>query len=194
LVRLKRLLRWCSLPLGLALASIVGCSQSERDEPPIDFNSVPLVPAGGVVTLDKKPLAHAVVSFMPKHGPIAVGETDENGRYSLAYGREGAPVGDYVVAVSYLLSADGEPQGLGPRSRLSAPPGMRTARERLPQTYADLGRSKLRAKVPAQGSTSLNFDLEGPLLAAPEPAPPTKEEPATPAKDETAREPKETAP
>ena len=172
------ILRWLPHALVLALASVLGCARSGSDEPMPDFNTVPLVPAGGVVTLDHKPLANAVVSFMPKHGPIATGETDEDGHYTLNYGREGAPVGDYVVAVSYLLSADGEPQGLGARSALSSPPGMRTATERLRQEYSDLGRSKLRAEVPPKGSNSLNFDLEGPLLPGPEPAAPAKDEAA----------------
>ena len=161
--------------MPLVLVAVLGCSRSEDDEPLPDFNTVPLVPAGGVIKLDGKPLAHAVVSFMPKHGPIAMGETDETGRYSLSYGREGAPIGNYVVAVSYLISAEGEPQGLGPRSGLNSPPSMRNAKERLPSTYADLGRSKLRATVPPGGKTDLDFDLAGPLLPGPEPAPPAKE-------------------
>jgi hypothetical protein len=152
----------------LTLAFVVGCSQSEPDEPLVDFGSIPLVPAGGAVTLDGKPLAHAVVSFMPKHGPIATGETDDSGHYMLSYGRDGAPVGDYVVAISYLVSAEGEPQGLGPRSSLSPSPGMRNPTERLPKEYSDLGRSKLRAQVPPKGSTTLNFDLTGQLLPGPE--------------------------
>jgi hypothetical protein len=164
--------------LPLALASVLGCSRPESDEPVVDFTTVPLVPAGGLITLQGKPLAHAVVSFMPKHGPIASGETDERGRYALVYGREGAPVGDYVVAVSYLVSAEGEPQGVDIRSRLVLPPSMGKAQERLPPEYSDLGRSKLRAKVPAKGSTSLNFDLPVPLLPRPEPAAPPKDQPA----------------
>jgi hypothetical protein len=167
--------------LFLVLDCVVGCSSSGPDEPLPDFNTIPLVPAGGVITLDHKPLAHAVVSFMPKHGPIATGETDETGHYTLNYGRDGAPVGDYVVAVSYLVSAEGEPQGLGPRSSLSPPPSMRAAVERLPKEYSDLGRSKMRAKVPPQGSSALNFDLAGSLLPGPAPA----AEGATPAPEES---------
>jgi hypothetical protein len=199
LLRSHLLPRW--LLLSLVLACIVGCVDAEPDEPLPDFNSVPLVPAGGLVTLDGKPLAHAVVSFMPKHGPIATGETDENGHYTLSYGREGAPVGTYIVAVSYLISAEGEPQGLASRSGLSLPPSMRTAQERLPKEYSDLGRSKLRGTVPAGGSTALDFDLTGPLLPGPEsarpespdaqaPAPTKPENPATQPPGDTT-EPKE---
>jgi hypothetical protein len=166
--------------LLLSLTAVVGCSGAEPEEPLVDFNKVPLVPAGGVVTVDGKPLAHAVVSFMPKHGPIASGETDDTGRYMLSYGREGAPVGEYVVAVSYLVSADGEPQGQGARSSLSQPPGMRTAVERLPKEYSDLGRSKLRAKIPSEGSTTLNFDLAGPLVLGPETGAPAKDDSPAP--------------
>lgn len=211
------LCRW--LPLFLVIASAPGCLRSDSDEPLADFNTVTLVPTSGVITLDGKPLAKAVVSFLPKRGPTAVGETDGNGHYALSYGREGAPVGEYTVAVSYLVSAEGEPQGLGPRSSLSAPPGMLSAKERLPRKYSDLGQSRLRAKVPPEGNTALDFDLEGPLLpgvdpvvssgehsstrpkGAPEPSPtdpaeppatdepPSEKAPAQPKSTETPRSP-----
>ena len=158
--------RW--MPLLPALAAL-GCSGAESDEPRLDFNTVKLVPVGGVITVDGKPLANAVVSFMPKNGPLPTGETDEKGHYELIFGRPGAPVGEYTVAISYMVSADGKPQGVAARSSVSPQPGMNTAKERLPREYSDLGRSTLRAKVPAEGNTALNFDLNGPLLPPAEP-------------------------
>lgn len=172
-----------ALPLLLALVC-PGCSGTASDDSLPDFNTVKVVPAGGVVTLDGKPLPKAVVIFMPKSGPPPQGETDENGRYKLNYGRDGAPPGEYTVAVSYMVNAEGKPQGLS--SSLMPPPGMETARQRLPREYSDPGRSKLRATVPPEGSQSLDFDLKGPLLVpeTPASAADTKEEPPKPGSSE----------
>jgi hypothetical protein len=158
-----------SMPILLVLLA-PGCAPPESDEPRLDFNTVKLVPASGVVTLDGKPLAKAVVSFMPKNGPLPTGETDENGHFEMIFGHPGVPVGEYIVAVSYFVSAEGEPQGVAARSSLSPPPGMRTAKERLPRVYSALGESTLRAKIPPEGNTALKFDLKGPLLPPDEPA------------------------
>ncbi len=100
------------------------------------------------------------------------------------YSRDGVPEGEYKVAVSYLVSADGVPQGLGPRGSQSQPPGMLTATERLKPEYADLGRTKLTAKVPAQGAT---FDFAVEALPPPpegEAAPEPAKDPAKPAATE----------
>jgi hypothetical protein len=128
---------------------------------------VKLMPVSGVVTLNHKPLSGAVVVFMPESGPTSVGETDKDGRYELeSYGRKGgAPVGDYKVAVSYLVSADGEPQGLAARSSFSPTPGMTSAKEQLPKEYSDLGRTKTTAKVVSPGGT-FDFEIDAPDVSA----------------------------
>jgi hypothetical protein len=133
-----------------------------------DLESVALVPVGGVVTLNHKPLAKAVVMFMPRSGATSVGETDKDGRYNLeSHGRRrGAPAGDYKVAISYFVSADGEPQDLAARSSMVQTPGMGSAKEQLPREYSDLGRTKLRARVGSEGGT-FDFDIEAPDVVVP---------------------------
>jgi hypothetical protein len=92
-----------------------------------------------------------------------VGETDKDGKYELeSYGgKEGAPAGHYKVAVSYLVSPQGDPQGLSARSSLAPSPETTTATERLPKEYSDLGRTKLSADVGLEGGT-FNFDIDAP--------------------------------
>jgi hypothetical protein len=123
-----------------------------------------------VVRLDGKPLAGAVVVFLPidDRGTLTQGETDENGRYELFYASfpGGTAPGDYKVAISYLATPDGTPQGLGPRSALAPPPGFHEARELLPKKYSDLGQTELKRTVGETGGT-FDFDLEGPLLPFP---------------------------
>jgi hypothetical protein len=142
---------------SVALAAVLGCTQASDDERP-DFSK--LVPVDGVVTLNGEPLVGAVVTFLPPRWGPGVGETDREGKYSLKNaGHKGTPPGDYKVAISYLVSADGEPQGLAPRSGLVLPPSMLTAKERLPREYSDLGRTRLTAKVGDRGGT-FNFDVK----------------------------------
>ena len=122
-------------------------------------NGLP-VPVSGIINLDGKPLSQAVVTFMPGRGATYMGETDEDGHYAIAsFDREGAPPGDYKVAVSYLVSAEGEPQGLARRSSLTTTPGMLTAKEQLAREYADLGRTRLSARVGPRGGT-FNFEVK----------------------------------
>lgn len=81
-------------------------------------------------------------------------------------GKPGALPGEYKVAISDLVSAEGEPQGLAPRSAMSPPPGMAAAREKLPPEYSDLGKTTLEVKVPLDGGT-FPFDVKAVLEAKP---------------------------
>lgn len=150
---------------ALALLAAFGCSRAEPDSAAfVDPASIALVPVSGVITLNHKPLVGAVVAFMPSSGATSVGETDASGKYELeSYGRkEGAPVGSYKVAISYLLSPEGEPQGLSARSSFTPTPGFITAKERLPKEYSDLGSTKLKAEVgPRGGQFDFNIELPG---------------------------------
>lgn len=149
--------------MGICLviaAGLAGCQgAASDDDAPIDPLSVVLVPVQGRVAIDGKPLETAVVTFLPDEGGgSSIGETNADGHYSLeTFGREGAPVGPARVSVSYLLSAEGEPQGLGPRSAMAQPPGMLSATERLVPEHADLGRTSLTVEVGPRGGT---FDFQ----------------------------------
>lgn len=145
-----------SLILTCALA--LGCSGAPPG-PPDGPEALPRVPVTGVVTRGGKPLGQAVVTFLPATGPPGVAETDADGRYALScLNRPGIPPGEYKVAVSYLVSADGAPQGLGPRSSMVQSPGMLSAREQLPREFSDLGRTSLTSRVGPSGAT-LNIDV-----------------------------------
>ncbi len=62
---------------------------------------VKLAPADGTVTYQGKPLAGATVTFSPDKGPLAMGVTDLNGKFTLASGAMlGAAVGPAKVSVT----------------------------------------------------------------------------------------------
>src|SRR4051794_26968609 len=106
---------------ALALIFVVsGCFQPGTGvEPnmPVDYSK--LVPAGGIVTGQGKPLAKAVVLLMNSTGIPMVADTGEDGRFELdTGGKKGALPGKYQVTISYRVSPQGNPQGLGPRSAM----------------------------------------------------------------------------
>ena len=162
-----------------------GCSETEQDEARArGFDFAGLVPVTGTVVCDGKPLENAVVTFLPERGLPGVGETNAAGKFTLAtQNHPGVSPGGYRVAVSYFVSAEGVPQGLGPRSSLVQPPGMLSAKEFVPSEYSDLSRTKLRATVDPTGG-SFDFELP-PLINVPkksEPAPIPKSTPSAEAK------------
>lgn len=128
---------------ALLLACMAGCGPSATVEP-----------VSGVVTLDGKPLGGAVVRFSPapQADPqavkmMAIGETDDQGRYSMQVydGPTGAVVGVNRVTISTArsLDSDAEEGGMSP--------------ELVPSEYNS--RSKLEFEVPAGGTDSANFEL-----------------------------------
>jgi hypothetical protein len=94
------MMRWLDsrfLWLGAALLVLgAGCG---ADDGPI------IAPAEGVVLVDGKPTKDIAVRFHPTSGPISVGLTDENGKFSLTTRslNDGAVVGNHDVA---LVHAD----------------------------------------------------------------------------------------
>ena len=148
---------WSILLVGLA-----GCTEPDTGgvDSTTPVSQMVMLPAGGTVTVKGKPLAGAVVTFLPPHGPaVGVGDTDVQGRYTLScMGREGIPAGGYKVAVSYLVSDQGVPQSSGARSGQVQGPGMLSATEQFPPEYSDLGRTKLAVEVTSQGG-SFDFDI-----------------------------------
>ena len=133
-MRFHRTLAWLML-LPLLL---LGCGKSGPK----------VVPVSGQVTLDKKPLANADVTFSPtESGPNkspgleSSGRTDEKGRYTLLViqdKREGAVVGTHKVRISLIERGA-------------------SLVNRLPNGYNK--NTKLTFTVPAEGSKEANFDL-----------------------------------
>lgn len=117
------------LAVGICL---VGCSGDS------------MAPVKGVVTLNGKPVAGLEVNFEPIGDPAdrttAIGYTQQDGSYSLAYPgfKKGAPVGDYIVRI-----AGGE--SLDDGTKLRVPPQYNTE-------------STLKETVVA-GENEFNFEL-----------------------------------
>ncbi len=164
--------------LAAAALSPSGCMAPADDDGPRRFNPNELVPASGVVTLNGAPLAGALVTFIPETGLPGVGETDRAGRYDMRTVRSsGVAPGDYKVAISYLVSPEGEPQGLAERNATIPSPAMLEAREQLPADYSDNFRTNQRATVTPRGGT-FDFDVKATITPpakvehpSPEPAP-----------------------
>jgi len=120
------------LLVALALLILAGCSRS--DQPPLGR-------VGGLVTLDRVPLAGALVVFIPDGpGRSALATTDSAGRYELTYLRDiaGANLGSHTVRITTATEDRG-------------------GKEILPDRYHV--KTELKATVEA-GTNTLDFPLE----------------------------------
>jgi hypothetical protein len=123
------------------------------------------------VTLEGKPLARAVVAFLPTFsvGTHSVGETKADGTYELAHlGQPGAGRGEYRVVVSYIVGPDGKVADLESRSLDYIPVELNNGKELLPPRYSNFSQTELRATV-VPGCPPINFELKGSLLPPPLP-------------------------
>ena len=105
----------------------------------------------GKVTMSGKPLPNIGVTFLPtKKGPVAIGNTNENGEFTLTTVRrgDGAPIGKHKVTVG--IAEEGQKN-----------PG-------IPESYSNPGTTKLAAEVQAGKTNEFTFDIE------PEPPPAPK--------------------
>jgi len=140
-----------ALLLGL-LAITVGCGDSKFKFAPVE----------GRVLLDGQPVAKARVVFMPQTrtddgetGPYSGGETDADGRYSLASTEEtprtGAVVGSHRIIIS-TKRAHLHPTELDTEV-IDSP-------ETIPAVYTNYRLTPLTFEVPAGGTTTADFSLE----------------------------------
>jgi hypothetical protein len=143
----------CTAALA-AVALLSGCGKP----PP------PIVPAGGVVRLDGKPLNSVEVVFVPliDHGPeyVARGVTDEEGRFSLrCKGQRGACACEHrVMVVEAELPSELKGESLQAQQDLADYLASLGGRP-LPQKYASLVDSPLTVTVTAEQS-EYAFDLK----------------------------------
>lgn len=138
--------------LAICAFAGVGCSETVEVVLPAAH------PVSGVVTLNAKPVAGAMVQFVPQgttKGNDCFGVTDESGKYSLKQfrGEDGAQVGEYSVVIELHLKPDGSPlkEDEAPRAVM--------ANQVLPRMYSELASTILRAKVP-EGGGKFDFDLK----------------------------------
>ncbi|MEK6261563.1 MAG: carboxypeptidase regulatory-like domain-containing protein [Planctomycetota bacterium] len=144
------------LLFSMAALGIAGCG----GPPPLKLADP--VPAKGTVTVDDKPLAKALVYFVPDgakvKGPGSSAITDESGNYELVTvisgkSKPGAIPGNYRVWISSLVGPDGKlivPDGVTPPANLAA-------REVLPERFSSPMTSELKAVVADKGGT---FDFK----------------------------------
>lgn len=112
------MLRSCVRASAFALAVgflLAGCGSSG------------VVPVSGTLTYKSKPVTNAIIHFVPEKGRPSMGETDQNGRFTLVYDPQtkGAQVGKHRVFVMYNAAADaslpgtipGEPPKLSPEMK-----------------------------------------------------------------------------
>lgn len=84
----------------LSVSLLAGCSGT--DDGPT------LVEAGGSVTYKGGPLAGATVTFVPEDGPVAIGVTDLEGKFTLSSGAiPGIVAGPCKVSVTALQGGGG---------------------------------------------------------------------------------------
>ena len=131
---------FCLLFVLPAVAALAGCGGAG--------NKVAMVT--GTVTLNGKPLADAMVEFVPigGTGSTAFGRTDDNGAYKMEYSRDqsGVFVGKYEV---HITTADVYVDENEKQIRVP---------EKVPARYNS--DTELTCEV-KPGSNTLDFDLEG---------------------------------
>lgn len=145
------------VPLLLVLVTLSGCGRGPR-----------LVPVTGTVKLDGKPLADAAVQFDFGQFPRpAIGRTDAEGKFSLAYlNRAGAPIGSCKVNI-----------------RKQAPAGASGLKELVPEKYNS--KSQLLYEITKKGPNDFNFDLNSePNSGGDQAQPPAPDSPEEPNDDD----------
>jgi hypothetical protein len=130
-------------------AGLVGCGGGPSDTPET-------VRAGGSVLVDGQPMPGLSVAFIPQNGKLAVGETDDQGRFTLTTNEpgDGAVVGTYTVAINRV-----------DQNVTEAMPGMEGYQKPEPPPFAgkytDASMSGLTATVDADPKKNdFKFELE----------------------------------
>jgi hypothetical protein len=146
---MKRLLSFVAL-VQCATFLLLGCGGERGPE---------LAPVTGLVTLDGKPLAGALVTFVPQgetRGQGSFAHTDAAGKFELQTtdGQKGAVAGTYKVLVNKLVNPDGT--DYVPTEEVS--PMDSNAREILPPQYSSHERTRLTATIPSEGKM-VKFEL-----------------------------------
>jgi hypothetical protein len=109
-----------------------------------------ITPATGVVTANGQPIAGIEVQFCPEpesgtKGPVSLGETDDQGKFTLRYAepgatesQEGAVVGWHKVTLADLRQKPA-PQGSAPNP------------SRIPKDYSGVHSTPLKVEIVAGG-------------------------------------------
>src|SRR5262245_40533903 len=149
--------------LAMSLVICAGCGSGDTRTGP------PLHKVSGVVKHNGQPLVGADVTFQLKdNSGSSFGRTDASGRYQLTTrtSGDGAPAGDYLVAIAKLDEATGSSAPVvstddpnynpfaGKKSAAAPPP-----KSSLPAQYGDVKTSGLTARI-TEATSALDFDLK----------------------------------
>lgn len=125
---------------------LIGCANEDGPK---------LVPAGGIVNYQGKPIGKINVMLMPgAGGMIAEGTTDENGKFTLQTKEpgDGAMVGTYTVAFKYVPDEIPLMPGFEGAKKIESP---------IPLKYGDVSTSGHTVTVDADPSkNNFVFNLE----------------------------------
>jgi len=149
---------WAVFLLTLAGCSSVGPSKG-----------APVYPVEGVVKLKGQPVAGADIVFSVKDGSSSsFGRTDASGHYQLTTRKsnDGAPPGDYLVAISKVEEASQAAGKFIPQEDKNynpyagkAGPTQPPPKPGIPAQYGDAKTSGLTARVNTEKNT-IDFDLK----------------------------------
>jgi hypothetical protein len=145
------------LLLGVGIVSLMGCGSDAPDTAPVS----------GIVTYQDKPLAEAYVSFLVEGSPIAVAQTNSEGKFTLS----SVPIGEAKVSVAKteavkdanLTGPSATPEDMRKMymekmDNKQAPTAPKSA---IPEKYADPKQSGLRAEVTSDSSKNdFKFELK----------------------------------
>ena len=143
------ILRWVAVCFFLLATGVVGngCSGGSNLER--------TVAARGVLTHQGQPLANYALTLQPVEGQRgAVGETDEQGHFTLGTNSQGdgAPPGKHRVGIAYLGPPASRPDG---QNNFTPP----QPKVKLAPKYASPETSGLTIEVPSSGSSDLKIDV-----------------------------------
>lgn len=151
----------CRATAGFVATSVIltclGCFGSK----PVDPSRAKVVPAGGVVTYQGKPVEGADVTFINRTaGTTGTGRTDAAGRFVLTTyePKDGVAPGEQVVTIRRVEIVDNTPKDVDVSAGGKAVPP--TVTWLVPQKFSDASRSGLKASVTEQGPNSFPFDLK----------------------------------
>ena len=120
-------------------------------------------PVEGVVLLDGKPVAGAMIQFVPQgKGHDATAETDKDGQFAMStfQPRDGVLPGSYKVVVSPPLGAADTAAYTSAEDAMSAAAKTKTPKtggQRFPQQYTRPDQTPLSQEVPVQGKLKLEL-------------------------------------
>ncbi|WP_459554327.1 hypothetical protein [Lacunimicrobium album] len=114
--------------------------------------------AKGIVTYQGKPLPSASVIFTPLAGPIGVGTTDSEGRFTLVtQGQPGALLGEHKVTIQAFKAVGNVVATTDAKTGNEVSVPMTSA---IPEKYGMPAKSGLSAKVEKDSPNDFTFELK----------------------------------